>query len=90
MTDAKIVTNRKWKLTLGLIALYTVVFLCLYASVGWLLVSGAIVPVIWQEMAASQLAMWTYGVFGIGGWYLGVNLVQKWSPPTGTGDGGEK
>jgi len=88
MPDEKpIVTNRKWKLTLGMIALYTVIFGGLYLSVGGLLWRGVIEPEIWRGVISSQTAMWAYGVFGIAGWYLGMNVIQKWSPFPGSGVG---
>ncbi|RLA42886.1 MAG: hypothetical protein DRR06_13450 [Gammaproteobacteria bacterium] len=85
MADEKTTTSRKWKLTIAMLALYTVVYGASYVMVSFFLVKEVVPPEIWKDVTMSQLAMWSYAAFAVSGWYLGVNVIQKWSPFPGSG-----
>ena len=77
--------SRKWKLTLWMITLYTFVYGIAYTVVSYMIIKNIVTPEIWKEATLSYLAMWSWAVFAVSGWYLGINVIQKWSPIPGSG-----
>lgn len=85
MSDSKQMVSRKWKLTLCMITLYTIVYGATYVMISHMLIKNIVTPEVWKEATLSYLAMWSWAVFALSGWYLGINVIQKWSPIPGSG-----
>jgi len=85
MSEQDQTISRKWKLTLWMIALYTFIYGLLFITGSVFLVKSIIPVDVWKEATISYVAMWSYAVFAVSGWYLGMNVIQKWSPFPGSG-----
>ena len=83
--DTQQTVSRKWKLTVAMVVLYTAIYGFVFIVGSVLLIKNVIPADIWKETSVSYIAMWSYAVFAVSGWYLGMNVIQKWAPFPGSG-----